>query len=128
GRWGTDGGSAAAPRRRNAAAEGVSDRVELHTADMRSLPFESDSFDLVVSNIAIHNVKGRLGREKAIEEGVRVLRPGGRLMIADFWATGLYRIYLAKLGMADVTRRNLGWRMWWSGPWLPTHLVSANKP
>src|SRR6516165_1372432 len=121
-------GNSAEATRRNAAAEGVADRVELHTADMRSLPFESDSFDLVVSNIAIHNIKGRLGREKAIEEAVRVLRPGGRVMIADLWATGLYRTHLEKLGLVDVTRRNLGWRMWWSGPWLPTHLVTAVKP
>ncbi len=127
-RSGDQSGNSNEDTRRNAAAEGVADRVDLHTADMRSLPFESDSFDLVVSNIAIHNVKGRLGREKAIEEAVRVLRPGGRLMIADLWATGLYRTHLEKLGLANVARRNLGWRMWWSGPWLPTHLVTAVKP
>jgi ubiquinone/menaquinone biosynthesis C-methylase UbiE len=127
-RSGDQSGNSAEATRRNAAAEGVADRVELHTTDMRSLPFESDSFDLVVSNIAIHNIKGQLGREKAIEEAVRVLRPGGRVMIADLWATGMYRTHLAKLGLADVTRRNLGWRMWWSGPWLPTHLVTAVKP
>src|SRR6516165_5501680 len=127
-RSGDQSGNSAEATRRNAVAEGVADRVELHTADMRSLPFESDSFDLVISNIAIHNVKGRLGREKAIEEAVRVLRPGGRVMIADLWATGLYRTHLEKLGLTNVTRRNLGWRMWWSGPWLPTHLVTAVKP
>lgn len=121
-------GNLAEATRRIAIAEGVTDRVELYTADMTSLPFEADSFDLIVSNIAIHNVKGRQGREKAIEEAVRVLRPGGRLMLADLWATGLYRAHLEKLGLANVTRRGLGWRMWWSGPWLPTHLVTAIKP
>src|SRR6516165_11271709 len=60
-RSGDQSGNSADATRRNAAAEGVSDRVELQTADMTSLPFESDSFDLVVSNIAIHNIKGRLG-------------------------------------------------------------------
>jgi ubiquinone/menaquinone biosynthesis C-methylase UbiE len=121
-------GNAAEATRRNAVAEGVSDRVELHTADVTALPFEAGSFDLVVSNVAIHNVRGRAGREKAIEEAVRVLRPGGRLMIADLWATRLYRAHLEKLGLSEVTRRNLGWRMWWSGPWLPTYLVTAIKP
>ena len=38
-------------------------------------------------------------------------------MIADIMATRLYCASLATLGMTDVTRRNLGWRMWWSGPW-----------
>jgi arsenite methyltransferase len=114
--------------RRNAAAEGVADRVELHTADMTALPFEDDSFDLVLSSIAIHNLPGRAAREKAVGEAVRVLRPGGRLLIADLWATGQYRTQLAKLGLTGITRRGLGWRMWWGGPWVPTRLVTATKP
>ena len=44
--------------RRNAAAEGVADRVELHTADMTALPFADGSFDVVVSSLAIHNIGG----------------------------------------------------------------------
>jgi arsenite methyltransferase len=127
-RRGDQSGNAAEATRRNAVAEGVSDRVELHTADMTALPFEADRFDVVVSNVAIHNVRGRAGREKVIEEAVRVLRPGGRLAIADLWGTRLYRAHLEKLGLGDVTRRGLGWRMWWSGPWLPTFLVTATKP
>jgi hypothetical protein len=27
-----------------------------------------------------------------------------------------------------VSRRGLGWRQWWSGPWLPSRLVTAEKP
>ena len=75
---------------RNAIAEGVADRVDLHTADMTVLPFEDDCFDVVVSSFAIHNISGAAGREKAIVEAVRVLRPGGRLIIADIRATRLY--------------------------------------
>ena len=59
--------------RRNAVAEGVADRVELHTADMTALPFGDDSFDVVFSSLAIHNIPGRAGREKAVSEAVRVL-------------------------------------------------------
>jgi cyclopropane fatty-acyl-phospholipid synthase-like methyltransferase len=127
-RRGDQSGNAAEATRRNAIAEGVADRVELHTTDMTSLPFPPNSFDLVVSNVAIHNINGRSGRERAIEEAVRVLRPGGRLLIADLWATGLYRKHLVLLGLMEVGRRNLGWRMWWTGPWLPTRLVTATKP
>ncbi len=127
-RRGDQSGNAPEATRRNAVAEGVADRVELHTADMTALPFEADSFDVVVSSIAIHNVKGRAGREKAIDEAVRVLRSGGRLLIADLWATRQYAVRLKQFGMVGVTRRNLGWRMWWGGPWLATRLVTATKP
>jgi arsenite methyltransferase len=112
----------------NAQAEGASERVSVLTADVTSLPFEDGYFDLVLSNVAVHNVRGRAGRRRAVEEAVRVLRPGGRLLIADIWGTRLYRDHLVMLGMSNVVRRTLGWRMWWSGPWLATRLVSATKP
>jgi len=119
-------GNAAKATLENAAKEGVADRVELQTGDMTALSFDDNSFDIVVSNLAIHNVKGE-GRLKAIGEAVRVLRPGGRLMVADILRTADYVTRLKDLGMADVRRRNLAWRMWWGGPWLPTYLVTASK-
>jgi ubiquinone/menaquinone biosynthesis C-methylase UbiE len=115
-------GNSAEATRRNAVAEGVADRVELHTADMTALPFEDNGFDVVLSNFAIHNISGRAGREKAISEAVRVLRPGGRLRIVDVRATRQYQAKLAKLGMDDVARSGLGWWFW------PAHLVTATKP
>ncbi len=121
-------GNAAEATRRNALAEGVADRVELHTGDMTALPFADNSFDVVVSSLAIHNISGRAGREKAVDEAVRVLRPGGRLLIADIRGTRQHQAQLAKLGMKDVARRRLGWQFWWGGPWAATHLVTATKP
>jgi ubiquinone/menaquinone biosynthesis C-methylase UbiE len=121
-------GNSAEATQRNAIAEGVADRVELHTGDMTALPFEDNSFDLVLSSLAIHNISGPAGREKAINEAVRVLRPGGRLVIADIRATGQHQAQLAKIGMNDVARRRLGWRFWWGSPWAATRLVTATKP
>ena len=115
-------GNSAEATQRNAAAEGVADRVELHTGDLTALPFEDNSFDVVLSSLAIHNISGRAGREKAIREAVRVLRPGGRLVIADIRATRQHQAQLAKLGMNDVAHRGLGWRCW------PTRVVTATKP
>jgi len=114
--------------RRNAEIEGFADRVELRTADMMALPFDDETFDVVVSNVAVHNMRGAAARDRAVDEAVRVLRPGGRLLIADIAGTRRYVARLTRLGMAGVTRRGLGWRMWWSGPWLATRLVSATKP
>ena len=47
---------------RNAELEGVADRVEVHTGDMRQMPFADATFDAVVANLAIHNVPSREGR------------------------------------------------------------------
>src|SRR5580765_1022383 len=91
-------GNSAEATQRNAVAEGVADRVELHTGDLRALPFEDNGFDVVLSNFAIHNISVRAGREKAISEAVRVLRPGGRLLIVDVRATRRYQAQLARLG------------------------------
>lgn len=112
----------------NATLEGVADRVELHTADITALPFDDASIDVVVSNLVIHNIPSREGRRRALLEAARVLRPGGRLIIADLWETDRHAAGLAELGWGTVQRRNLGWRMWYGGPWSPTHVVTATKP
>lgn len=120
-------GNAMAVTEQNARLEGVADRVELHTADMRQLPFADDSFDVIVSSVAIHNISAKEGRYKAIDEAWRVLRPGGRLLIADISKSRQYLQRLAALG-ATATRSNLGWCFWWGGPWVPTMLIEARKP
>jgi ubiquinone/menaquinone biosynthesis C-methylase UbiE len=126
-RSGDQFGNSAQATQRNAIAEGVADRVDLQPGDMTALPLEGTSFDVVVSSLAIHNIRGHAGRRKALDEAVRVLRPGGRLIIADIWATRQYKTHLAKTGMSNVTRRGLGWRFWWGGPWAATRLVTATK-
>ena len=114
--------------RRNAVAEGVADRVELHTGDLRALPFGDNEFDLIVSSMAIHNIPSSAGREKAIDEAVRVLRPGGRLAILDLRATRRHEARLVELGMREVRRRTLGRGFWWGGPLRSARLVTATKP
>jgi arsenite methyltransferase len=112
---------------RNAELEGVADRVEVRTADITGLPFDNDSVDVIVSSLVVHNIPSPEGRAKAISEATRVLRPGGRLVLADIWATGRHVRQLRELGWIDARRRGLGWRMWW-GPGMGTHLVTATKP
>lgn len=51
-------GNSRAAAERNATAEGIRDRVEFVDADARDLPFPKGSFDVVVSNLAIHNIVG----------------------------------------------------------------------
>src|SRR5262245_37642567 len=96
-------GNAIEKTRANAVAEGVESRVELHTGDMTAMPFEDKSFDVIVSSLAIHNIPSSDGRAKAVAEAIRVLRPGGRLMICDIRATGQHEAQLVDAGMANVS-------------------------
>jgi SAM-dependent methyltransferase len=129
--WSTtdQSGNAEQVTRRNAALEGVADRIELHTADMRRLPFDDGSFDVVVSSLAIHNVPGASDRARAVREAARVLKPGGRLLIADIRHTAAYAGELEASGMTITDRRSLGMRFWYAfGPWGATRLVAAARP
>ncbi len=121
-------GNALSATEHNAELEGVAGRVALHTADMRQLPFSDSSFDLIVSSMAIHNIPNAEGRRQAIHEAVRVLKPGGRLVIVDFRETRRYGEHLRELGMGSVIHHPLGWRFWYVGPWTAPKLVMAQKP
>lgn len=69
--------------------------VELRTGDAQDLDFDDDSFDSVVCTFSLCAVPDDA---KAVDEMVRVLRPGGRLLLADhvigspWWLRSLQRL------------------------------------
>jgi ubiquinone/menaquinone biosynthesis C-methylase UbiE len=67
-----------AEARRKAARRGVSIRFE--EADAEHLPFPARSFDLAISRHLLWTLPHP---EAAIDEWIRVLRPGGRLVVVD---------------------------------------------
>ena len=69
---------------RNARLEGVSDRVEFRQCDAREMPFDSESFDVVVSSAAVHQmIEFGVDRPRVLDEIYRVLKPEGRLAIGE---------------------------------------------
>ncbi len=86
----------------NARLEGVADRVEVQTADMRQLPFSDGSFDVVLSHWAVHNLRDAQQRSQAIAEMARVLKPGGYIVLADIEHHAEYAATFASLGLSDI--------------------------
>jgi arsenite methyltransferase len=114
--------NSAAATMANARAEGVEDRVEVRDADMRALPLDDSTVDVVVSSLAIHNVTGDTERHKALREIVRVLKPGGRVGILDIAHVGDYAKEFRAAGMSKVELHGIS-------PWIypPARVLTAVK-
>jgi arsenite methyltransferase len=107
----------------NAHREGVAERVELHDGDARQMPFDKETFDIILSSWALHNIYDAVGRRRALEEIVRVLKPDGRVLIADIRHAREYSDVFCSLGLTDVNV---------SAPTfifvIPSRCVTARKP
>ncbi len=107
----------------NAEVEGVAERVEVRGADARAIPFPDASFDVVLSNLCLHNIPDAGGRADACHEIARVLRKGGVALVSDFARTGDYVRSFEAAGLAVTC----------TGPHVldvfpPLRIVRAEKP
>ena len=91
-----DGSAAMLDVARRNLAHAKRDNVEFHEADGQSLPLPDGSVDAVFANMYLHHCPDPLA---AIQEMVRVLRPGGRLVITD---TDAHNYEWMRQEMADV--------------------------
>jgi arsenite methyltransferase len=106
----------------NVNVEGVRDKVDLKSDDARKLSFPDASFDVVLSNLCIHNIPDADGRAQACREIARVLKPGGTALISDFIKTSSYKKTLLASGL-NVSRTRLNLLTF---PWL--RVIRAEKP
>jgi SAM-dependent methyltransferase len=106
----------------NVEVEGAKEKVTLKSDDARKLSFSDASFDVVLSNLCIHNIPDAEGRAQACREIARVLKPGGTALISDFIKTGTYQKTFAASGL-KVSRTGMNLL---SFP--PLRIVKAQKP
>ncbi len=83
----------------NARIEGVADKVEILNENVMNMSFADNTFDVIVTNMVIHNIYDKPGRKKACEEIVRVLKPGGKGIIADFRHVSEYKKNFDEIGV-----------------------------
>lgn len=117
------GGNAMAATQKNIDLEAVAERCSLVSVGAQEMPFEDASFDVIVSNLCLHNIYDKATRQKALSEIVRVLKPGGQALISDYKRTSEYAQHLRNAGFEVKKKRG---NVWATFP--PLAAVVARKP
>ena len=85
---------------------GVNTNVEYHVIDIQDIPFEDESFDVVIANMMLYHVPDM---KRGLSEVRRVLKKGGAFYCATFGKHGIIE-YLSKTlgayGVEDNVNKN----------------------
>jgi len=106
--------------RHAAAAAGLGDRLSFLESDVRSLPLEAGSVDLAAATMTAHHWPDLAA---GVRELVRVVRPGGALLLVDFRREidGPLRGALAEVAPGARVERSRRWM--WGMPVLARWIV-----
>ncbi len=80
--WAVDISPAMCDYLRTKAESAGLENIKVAVGSAVSLPLVEDSVDVVISNYCLHHLRDR-DKQRAVLEAMRVLRPGGRLVIGD---------------------------------------------
>lgn len=84
--WGAEWNYAKEQCKRNAAAEGVADRIRFEKGDAAQLAYPDESFDAVVSNFVFHEVRTAKDKRDVVREALRVVKKGGVFSFQDMFS------------------------------------------
>ena len=115
--------NSAARTQHNLEIEGVAARCTLVSEGAQKMPFADATFDVILSNLCLHNIYDKDTRETACREIVRVLKPGGVAIISDYKLTRSYAELFARSGLI-VEHRSANWLR----TFPPLGIVVATKP
>ena len=117
------GGNSPEATERNLQIEGVSARCTLVSVPAQDMTFPDASFDVIVSNLCLHNIYDGVQRTASLNQIVRLLRPGGVALISDYKHTRQYADLFTRAGLIVSRKR---------GSFLttfpPLTVVIARKP
>lgn len=92
----------------NLQLEAVMDRCSLVSESAQKMSFADGAFDVIVSNLCLHNIYDQTVRHQACGEIVRVLKPGGVAIISDYKLTREYAKLFREAGL-NVQRKPANW-------------------
>jgi len=122
--WNAEDLSGNSPRalQENIAIEGVESKTEVKSEDARKMGFADGSFDVVLSNLCLHNIYQQDGRAQACREIARVLKPGGVAVISDYKHLREYADQFTQAGLAVQL-----FPPDWTGTFPPLRILAARK-
>jgi ubiquinone/menaquinone biosynthesis C-methylase UbiE len=86
------------------------------------MSFSDGSFDVVLSNLCLHNIYQQEGRVRACREIARVLKPGGVAVISDYKHVREYAEQFTKAGLTVQL-----FPLDWTGTFPPLRILTARK-
>ena len=114
--------------RLNARYAGVEKRIRFALRDAGRLPWEAGTFDAAVSMNAMHHIAHF---KQVLGEMVRVVKPGGKIVLADFSPRGFQIIARDHREQAKThprERHDFRELQWWLGTQgITTHLRKGSK-
>jgi arsenite methyltransferase len=102
------GGNSIEATQHNLFLEGVADRCTLLSEGAQKMSFPDANFDLVLSNLCLHNIYDRPTRQQALAEIARVLKLGGTAILSDYKLTQEYASQLREARF-EVERKPANW-------------------
>jgi len=120
------GGNSEAATLKNIELEGVTKLCTLLSIPAQRMPFPDANFDVILSNLCLHNIYDRPTRTEALRQIARVLAPGGIALISDFKHTAQYAQEFENCGLT-VERRWANLRCIVT-TYPPLRIVVARKP
>ncbi|WP_114952850.1 class I SAM-dependent methyltransferase [Sphingosinicella terrae] len=105
---------------------------EIVQGDVRDMPFENASFDIIVTERCIINVMDQQDQAKSIAEVARILRQGGHYICIEAFTDGLENLNAARgeLGLEpnDMPYHNLWFDKGWFLDVIKAHFDVASLP
>ena len=83
--WGIEWSYGKEQCEKNASSEEIKG-IEFVQGDAASLPFETETFDAVISNFVFHEVRTEPDKRKLVKEALRILKKGGSFAFNDMFA------------------------------------------
>jgi arsenite methyltransferase len=99
------GGNSAAATQHNLMLENIEARCTLVSQSAADITFPDNAFDVIISNLCIHNIYDKPTRLRALHQIVRVLKPGGIALISDYKLTAEYAAEFQQAGLQVEKKR-----------------------